>query len=303
MSKQVKAELLLILVTLFWGVSLILLKVCFKEMKEFNILALRFGLGFITAAAVFYKRLLRSDMRTVKYSLVLGILLFAGYICSTFGAYYTTASNAGFLVSLSVVVVPLTTMLLLKNKVEKRVLAGAVLATAGIGLLTLGNQFSMNKGDLLCIASTGFFSAHIIITDKWTKEVDSISLAILQIGFVGVFSLIFSEMTENTGLPHSKEAWTAIIGLSIFCTAAGIIVQSTAQKYVTPSHVGIIFSLEPAFNAVFAYLILGEVLSVRGYIGAAVLFASILITELDLKSIFRIERDNNRIELPQEQKL
>ena len=201
----------------------------------------------------------------------------------TFGLKYTSASNAGFLISLSVVFIPVISALILKQRVEKKVMIGVCLAIIGIALLTLNSQLKVGIGDLLCILCALLFALHIIVTGVYTRDVDSITLSVLQLGFVGIFSIVFSVFTKTVKLPSTGLSWFAILALSILCTAVGYIVQTTAQQYTNASHTGLILSLEPVFSAIFAFAFLGEILSVKGYIGAAILLSGVLFAELDFK--------------------
>lgn len=150
----------------------------------------------------------------------------------------------------------------------------------------MNEQLQFNKGDLLCILCSLTFATHIIVTGILTRGVDSISLGVLQLGFVGIYSMVLSFIFETPRLPASNQSWFIVFTLSIFCTAIAFIVQTVAQKYTTSTHTGLIFSLEPAFGAIFAFIFAGEILSIRGYIGAIILIISILLVELDFKHKF-----------------
>lgn len=126
-----------------------------------------------------------------------------------------------------------------------------------------------------------------------TKHVNSITLGVVQLGFVGLFSLIFSMFMETPKLPDTVESWFSILALSIFCTAIAFIVQVIAQQYTSPTHTGLIFSLEPVFSAGFAFFFTGETLTFKGYLGAVLILLSVLITELDFKSLLKQNYRNN----------
>ncbi len=283
MTRQVRADLMLLMITVFWGASYILTKLALDVLQPFNLTAVRFIIAFIVSAHVFYKNILKSDKTTVKYALILAIILFGVFISMTFGLKYTTASNAGFLVSLSVVFIPILSALFLKQKIEKKAIIGVCIAPIGIALLTLNSQLSVNSGDLLCTLCALLFAIHVVATGVFTQKVDSIALGVLQLGFVGLFSLLVSMFTETVKLPSTTVSWVSILSLSILCTAVGYIVQTTAQQYTSATHTGLILSLEPVFSAIFAFAILGEILSLRGYAGAAILLFSVLIAEVDFK--------------------
>lgn len=113
--KPLKAELMLIVVTLFWGSSYLFMKLGLGTMGEFNLIALRFGLAFILAGLLFRRRLRSVDARTLKYGALLGFLLLGVFTCITFGLKTTTTSNAGFLVALTVVFVPMLEVLVFRK--------------------------------------------------------------------------------------------------------------------------------------------------------------------------------------------
>ncbi|HDX9589478.1 TPA: DMT family transporter [Bacillus pseudomycoides] len=288
MKLQLKADLMLLLVTFFWGASILLTKVGLTYIEEYNLIALRFIIAFLLSGIVFYKHLIKINFQTVKYAFILASILFIVYVCATFGTKYTTVSNAGFLMSLTVIFIPILSSIFLKQRPEKKVVLAIVLTIVGIGLLTLSSEFKIGYGDILCILCALFYAVHIIVTGTMTKHVNSIALGVLQLGFVGLFSIIFSLFMETPKLPNTLESWFSILVLSIFCTAMAFIVQVIAQQHTTPTHAGLIFSLEPVFSAGFAFFFTGETLTLKGYLGATLILLSVLIAELDFKSLLKL---------------
>lgn len=285
MKSQFKANFMLLIVTIFWGSSYLFMKMGLSGIQEFNLIALRFGLAFILSAAVFYRRMLKADYKTVKHAFLLGSILFLVFAAITFGVKSTSASNAGFLVSLTVIFVPLLLAIFLRRMPEKRNFFGVSLALTGIGLLTLTHQFKISAGDFLCILGALFYAIHIITTGKLTKDVDSITLGVLQLGFTAVWGLLFSIFLEAPKLPSTTETWISVLGLGVLCSAIGFVVQTTAQKYTTPTHTGLLFSLEPVFAALFAFAFAGEILTTRGYLGAFLVLLGLFTAEADSKKM------------------
>ncbi|MFE5430862.1 DMT family transporter [Peribacillus simplex] len=293
MKIQLKADLMLLMITFFWGASILLTKIGLDYIQEYNLISLRFIIAFLLSGIVFYKHLIKTDFKTVKYAFILASILFIVYVFATFGTKYTSVSNAGFLMSLTVIFIPVLSSIFLKERPEKKFVLGIVLALVGIGLLTLNNQLKISYGDMLCIMCALFYAVHIIVSGTMTKHVNSITLGILQLGFVGLFSIIFSMFMETPKLPDTSESWFSILALSIFCTAIAFIVQITAQQYTSPTHTGLIFSLEPVFSAGFAFFFTGETLTFKGYMGATILLLSVLIAELDFKSLLKLNYKKN----------
>jgi drug/metabolite transporter (DMT)-like permease len=291
-NTQLKADLTMLIVTMFWGSSYLFTKMGLESIEGFNLIALRFGIAFILAGIVFYKRFLHIDFNTIKYGFLLGTILFSLVSIVTIGVKFTSISNAGFLFSLSVVFVPLLLAVFFGKKPEIKVVFGVVLSITGIGLLTLNNELKINLGDFLVILGALFYSIYIIVTDKLTKNVDSIALGILQLGFSGALGLLFSFLFENPHLPNTTESWVSILALSVLCSAIGFIGQATAQKYTTPTHTGLIFSLEPVFAALLAFIFVDEILSAKGYVGAILVLIGVLTAKIDFKKYIISKRYN-----------
>lgn len=282
-NSPLKGDILMLVVTMIWGSSYIFMKMGLNTIEGFNLVGLRFGIAFIIAGIVFYKRLLHIDFKTIKYGFILGTIIFAAISTVTIGVKYTSVSNAGFLFSLTVIFVPLIVALYGRKRPETKIIAGVILSIVGIAFLTLNNNFEVGYGDILIILGALFYAFDIIVTDKWTKDVDSLSLGILQLGFTGAWGMLFSFLFEQPHIPSTTEAWVAILALSVLCSAIGFIGQTIAQQYTTPTHTGLIFSLEPVFAAIFAFIFVGEVLTVKGYIGAVLVLIGVLTAKVDFR--------------------
>lgn len=293
---QLKADFMMLIVTMIWGSSYLFMKMGLDSFQGFNLIALRFGLAFILAGALFYKRLIHIDSKTILYGFLLGSILFFLMSVVTIGLKFTSISNAGFLFSLSVVFVPLFLAVFFRKRPEKKVVFGVIASITGIALLTLNNELTINSGDFLIIVGAVFYAIFIIVTDRLTKNVDSITLGILQLGFAGAWGLLFSLFFEKPHLPNTTESWVAILALSILCSAIGFIGQAFAQKYTTPTHTGLIFSLEPVFAALFAFIFVAETLPAKGYIGAILILIGVLTAEINFKKSFIRKRFNRTVE-------
>lgn len=277
MNKQLQANFLIVLVALFWGSTYFLTKMAVEELEPFNLTALRFGTAFIITALFFFKRIRNADRTVIKYSIILGVLAVIAVLFMTFGVQYTTASNAGFLISLSVVMIPLISVVVLKKKIKAKLLLSVILATIGIVCLTLNEQLTINKGDILCILCAASFAVQVLIMERIPKTADSVAIGALQLGITAVVNFILSFSLENFTVPRDFKVWGVIVILGVFCTAFCYIIQIYALKNTSAIQAGIILSLEPVFSAIFAYIFLGELLSKQGYIGAILLFISVIL--------------------------
>ena len=287
-TTKLKADLMLVLVTLFWGISYWLIDISLVEIGPFTLNALRFLISFLVAGVFAYKKLKTVNRTTLKYSALIGLVLLFVYTGATFGVRYTSLSNAGFLCALTVVITPILTFVIYKKKPEGKLAVAVIFSMTGIALLTLkGGKIALAPGDLLCIMAAFAYAVDLIITEAALKneQINAFQLGVFQLGFTGLYQMILSFATEPHVLPHSFGTWTAVLFLSIFCTGAAFIVQTLAQQYTSASHVGVIFSLEPVFAGFVAFFLAGEILTLQGYVGAAVLISSLFIMELNLKKI------------------
>jgi drug/metabolite transporter (DMT)-like permease len=286
MKKQHQADLALLGVTLAWGISFILTKNSLESLETFNFLGIRFLISAVTSALFFYKRLMKLDRTTLKYGLLIGVIMFSGYATQTIGLNYTTASKSGFITGFSVVIVPIFSALVLRKLPKFSSIIGVVSAIMGLGMLTLDANLQLNIGDFYTLIGAVCFAMHIITVGKYAVQVDSINLAILQIGVVGILSTIVSFLFETPIMPASGSDWFSILFLAFVCTSGAFIVQNAVQKYTSTTHTALIFTGEPVFSAIFAYILLGEVMNNRGIIGSILIVAGMIVAEIDFDLSF-----------------
>ncbi|SCW74273.1 Threonine/homoserine efflux transporter RhtA [Paenibacillus tianmuensis] len=285
MRTEIRADLMMLGATMLWASSYLFTKVGLQSLDTFNLIALRLLIAFLLSALVFHKRIRSADWSTLSSAFVLGSILFLSFVFITFGVRSTSASNAGFLVGLSVIFVPILSILFLRKKPEARLLLCIGLAIVGIGLLTLTSSLTINQGDMYCILGSLLFAVHMLVTGSVVKKGDAIALGVLQLGFAGLWALSFSFLMETPKLPDTFDAWWSILGLSILCSAVAFVLQVSAQKYASPTRMALIFGTEPLFAAIFAFVFAGEMLTSRGYVGAALLLLSVFLAQTDVKKL------------------
>lgn len=284
---KLKADLSLLLVTLGWGMSYYLMDISMEDMGPFTLNSNRFIIAFAVASILAFPKLKNISKRTFKFSLLLGVALVFVYLGASFGTKYTTLSNVGFLCGLTVIFTPILSAIIYKKLPGKKQIFVILLSFAGIALLTLKDDFSINYdnllGDLLCIVCAFAYAVHLLITEKAVtfEDVNPFHLGVLQLGTTGIFTLILALIFETPHLPTEPRYWGPVLFLSIFCTGIAFIVQCIAQQYTEASHVGVIFSLETVFAGIVAYVFAHEVLSFQSYAGAALMVASIFIMEIN----------------------
>ncbi len=303
MSKQLKADVMLLFVTFGWGISYYLVDLSLEDMGPFTLNTNRFLISFIVVCILAFPRLRNVSKTTLKYSVILGFVLVVVYIGATFGIQYTTLSNTGFLCGMSVVFTPILSGIIYRKIPDKKVILVVTMSFIGIGLLTLTDDFSINyanlKGDLFSIMCGLAYAVDLLITEKAVinEEVNPFQLGVFQLGATGVLNLILSFIFEVPHFPTETKIWIPVLFLAIVCTGAAFIIQAIAQQYTSASHVGVIFSMETVFAGFVAFAFAGEVLTPKSYIGAILMISSIFIMEINFTEI-----NANRLKKKIEQK-
>lgn len=288
MSNQLKADLMLVLVTLGWGASFYLMDLSLEDMGPFTLNAFRFLLAFLIVVVFSFKKLKGVNKTTIKYALVAGVMMAVAYIMATYGVMYTTLSNTAFLASTTVLFTPIFAYFFKGQKPSGQFKLVVVLCLIGMAMLTLNEELKPAIGDVYSIICAVAFSINLLVVETAVskQEVDAYTLGVAMLGVVGVIMFVMALIFETPHLPSTSTYWFSSLFLSLFCTGLAVIAQALAQQYTTASHVGLIYTLEPIFAAVVAFFLAGEVLKPRGYFGAALMIASVFIMEIDFKKKF-----------------
>lgn len=271
----------MILVTIFWGLSYTFMVLGLEVLEAYNVVALRCLIAFIIAGLIFYKKLLKTNRTTITYAAIQGFLLFFVFVLSLFGLETTSASNAGFILSLTVVLVPIFSSIIEKKLPSRAVIIAIVCTLIGIIILTIKTSLTFNPGDIYMAIAAICYSVYLILNSKFTKKVESISFGVFQLGFAGIIAAILCMFFEVPQIPSTGLGWLAILGLGVICTAFCFIAQSVVQQYTSPTHTGLIFSLEPIFASIFAILFLGELVTGQLIIGGLFILTGNLVAQLE----------------------
>lgn len=283
MSKQLRADLLLVVVTICWAASFYLIDISLQELQPLTLLAFRFGVAFVIVYLFFFKKVKNVNKKTLIYAFKSGMFLALTYFMSVIGVANTTVTNAAFLCAMSVVFTPIIAFFSKKQVPSKKFVLVIIMCTIGMAMLTLGDEFTVAIGDIYSLLCAVAFSINLLLTESALKheDVNPFQLGVYMLGVVGLLMVVLAFVFETPTLPKTPQIWGAMLFLAIICSGAATILQAIAQKDTTASHVGIIYTLEPIFASVIAYIFAGEVLRLRGYFGAFLMIFSILLLEID----------------------
>ncbi|MFJ7920523.1 DMT family transporter [Lysinibacillus fusiformis] len=288
MTKK-QANLLLATVSIGWGTSYIFMKLLADTVSPFTSVALRFGIAFLIMIVIFHKKVMNVNTKIMTYSAIVGALLSGIFISLMYGMKTTSASSAGFLTSTTVILVPVLQIIITRKLPNKEVLYGVTTVSIGLALLTLKDDFTFSLGSLLCLIAALLYGIHIIVTNYFVQKVDAFQLGIFQLGFASIYAAISNLIFGTVTLPNGVVEWFSILGLAVICSAYGFVVQPIAQKYTTPESTGFLFSLEPVFSAIFAFIFLSEIMRGQEYLGALLILFGVLIANMPTKKQMILE--------------
>lgn len=230
------------------------------------------------------------------YSAFAGTLLFAVFYFLIVGVIDTSASTAGFLASTTVVIVPIIRATWTRKLPDLKTIIAIFIVLLGLFLLTGADLSQLNFGAVMCLASAALYAIYIILSKCFVEKVDAMSLGIWQLGFSSLYALVGTLLFETPVLPHTGKVWMAILGLALVCSAYGWVMQTVVQSYISAEFTSIMFSLEPIFTAIFAFLFFGERLAGLSYLGTLLIFLGVLIViyqpKKDKQSILLQEKVN-----------
>jgi len=303
MKKQISRsilghEALLLLTAIIWGLAFVAQRAGMESIGPFVFNGIRFLLGSISLLPVIIL-LNRSNLPAGKQGnptalqakkhklmwvsgLISGLVLFIASSFQQMGMVFTTAGNAGFITSLYVIMVPLLG-LIFGLKVNRYTWIGALLAVIGLYFISVNTGFSIQKGDLLVLASAFFFAIHLLIIGYYSNKTEVLWLAFIQFALTGILSLIVGYFTEVIDINQIKLAAIPLLYGGLMSVGVAYTLQIVGQRKAIPTHAAIILSLEALFAALGGWLILDEMFTSRQITGGTLMLAGLVLSQLTFK--------------------
>ncbi len=293
MDKRVlQADWLLLFTAAIWGAAFVAQRAGMEYVGAFTFNGIRFALGMLVLLPLAVRRSGRTSpdaapgcsqkatgFQAFWGGALAGLMLFSGASLQQLGLVYTTAGKAGFITGLYVIIVPILG-LFWGIRSSRGVWVGAGLAVIGLYLLSVTRGFSFAPGDLLVLLGAFFWAAHVLVVGWLSPRVQRLRLACAQYGICSVLSLIVAGWAELIVPAAIFRAAVPILYGGVASVGIAYTLQVVAQKDAPPAHAAIILSLESVFAALAGWLILGEMLSLRGMIGAGLMLAGMLTAQL-----------------------
>lgn len=258
-----------------WGFAFAFQRSAMDATGPFTFNGIRFiAAGFLVAIlSKFFGE--KYSPKLLKTGLILGFFLFTGASLQQVGMQYTSAGKGGFVTSLYLLFVPITLLIFWKEKISWRSWGALLIATVGLALLCLQDDFSINLGDALMLLCALLFAAHVVVVEKYGRGCPPLALSAIQLSASGVCSLIISVWLEQNRWASTINAWPALLYTIFISIGLGYTLQIIGQRTVKAHTAGLILSLESVFAALAGWLLLGEILTVPQLVGAGLILLAL----------------------------
>jgi drug/metabolite transporter (DMT)-like permease len=272
---------ILLFVTLVWGATFPILKIATENLSGLEVSTLR----FLIAAVFMLPFALRAPKQTWKDGGVLGVIVLVSYVSQAIGLEYISSNRSAFLTSLNVLMVPLLGIVM-GVRPTMVVFVAAIVAVFGIGLMSWDGGANL-WGDVATVFGALAYALDVIVLSRVAKRHVPHQLAATQIiwmaGLGTIWMLVSSIGTDRLEtLPQRVDpmVWVGLFYLGVVAGAGMLFLQAVAQRHVTADKAALVYAMEPVFAAMFAWMWLGEILTLQAAIGGSMVVAAVVISEL-----------------------
>jgi drug/metabolite transporter (DMT)-like permease len=273
------ADLSLFMVAVMWGFNFVVIKDAIDRVDPMLYIMLRYWVAFAMLAAIMPRSLIRGSRRDWLYGGILGVFYLSALVIQTYGLQWTTPGKSGFITGLSVAMVPFIYWVLARRSPGLFQILGALIATIGLGVLSLRGNLTLSLGDGLTLIGALLYALHITATGFFAPKVRPARLAMTQIAVSALLCSVFTPLVTSITLDLGWRVWGAILWTAFSGTVLAFVIQSWAQRHTTSTHAAVLLCLESVFSALFGVIFGMDTVTWRLLTGAGLIFAGILILE------------------------
>jgi len=279
-NRELIASVVLGVVALVWGTTYAVIKDTLSVVEPYSLMMMRFSFSAIILSGIYFKKLRKLSLDDIKRGSIIGIFMFLAFYFLIISIRFTTASKFSFIIGAYVLIVPFLSYGLGRRKLNRNEVIGAIVATIGLGFLTIERGVSFNLWDLVAGWCSFFFAAHMVAIEKYSGKSDAIALTIIQFIVTALIFIILTGVKEGYNfsvLPQIK--WT--LGyLVIVSTVIPFAIQNIVQRYISATATALILTLQSAFGSIFAVYYLDERMSLQMILGCILIFVAIVLQQI-----------------------
>jgi drug/metabolite transporter (DMT)-like permease len=268
----------LIGVTAAWGSTFFLIKILLEQMSVLDFLSIRFAMATLFLFALAPRSVGRLSRADLRHGAILGLVYGVAQVLQTLGLDRTSATVAGFVTGMYVVMTPLFGALLFKERISRSVWVAVGCSTLGLAFLSL-QGLAISPGVALVFSSAMLYALHIVGLGRWSDAQHAFGLSIVQMAVITLVCTLVSAPNGISG-PQNLDGWLSLTYMALIAGALTILGQTWAQAHLPPTRAAIIMTMEPVWAAFFAVLLGGESLTGRMLLGGGLVLAAMYIVEL-----------------------
>lgn len=268
----------LVLATLAWGATFVVVKDGISQMQLLDLMAWRWSIASLLLIAL-RPRVFRTDRRTLLRGMAIGIITYIGYVTQTIGLQTTSASVSGFITGMFVVFTPIFSWIFLRERMSREVWLSVALALVGLGFLSL-NGWSIGVGELWTLAGAAMWALQILMLATWSTRENAMTMATMQLSTTAVLFIISGGIDGGISVPPNKDVWIGILVLAVFGSVFAFVLQAWGQSHLDATRAAVIFTFEPVFASTFGVWLGGDQLTTRFLVGAGLILSAMLVSEL-----------------------
>lgn len=274
---------------LIWGFGFIVNKYILDNgWSDSQLLFVRFFTATISIFLVYHKRILKTNMATIKNGMFLGIFLYLGFFFQTWGLANSTPSNNALITASYIMLMPIIIYVMERTHIELKTIIAGLITLAGIGLVTFDfSELTLSYGDTLTFIGSFFYGVHIYLLGKRAKQFDLYVLMSFQLI---TFSIIaFCVMMLRGGFPQVDFTNVESTRLLVYACLIGFagsfvafVFQSIGQKNTNEAEAAILISTESLFGPIFAILFYNVEYDIKIFLAIILVFSGIVLSEVDI---------------------
>lgn len=277
---------MLVGITAVWGSTFFLIRDVVRVLPPTDFLAVRFTIAAAAMVAVFWRQMLAIGKRELRIGIGLGVVYAVAQNLQTVGLAHTDASRSGFITGTYVVLTPILTAVLLRERIPRSTWLAVLMATAGLATLSLsglgsdvGGSTGFGFGEWVTLLAAVAYALHIIGLGRYSSPATAAGLSAVQMLAIAAVSLV-TAIPGGIELPNDGGQWGSVLYMALIAGAVAIWAQTWAQSHLTATRAAIVMTLEPVFAAVFAVALGGESMTLKMLLGGAMVLAAMYTVEL-----------------------
>ena len=267
-------------ITIIWGSTFSVTKNALHDIAPLLLQGTRFALAALIVGIYTWKDIRTSSRRTLRHGIILGSYLGVGFALQTIGLGMTSASKSGFLTGTLVVFTPLLHLAVERCLPSWAHAAGVVIVGVGLYVFTSPSGSTFNLGDILVLLCAVVFAFHVVYLDVYTKDRFRREIVFWQFVTTSAIGFALFPLVPSAPSRATPTAVLSVLYLAVFASAFAIFLLTKYQRETSPTHAAIIYTMEPVMAAFIAWLALGEILSGMALLGAGIMLAGLLFSEL-----------------------